>query len=89
MDAILFLMHGRVGVAAKNTVGAVHVRVEQSTRGHLWRKPQPAGIQAVNRSGQWLAFEIKFLQLQIEPSPQRMKPHVVNADSIKLVPVNR
>ena len=89
MDAILLLMHCGMSMAAKNTIGTIHACMEQRTGGHLGRKPQPAGIQAVNRPGQWLAFEIKFLQLQIKPRPQIVELHVINAEPIKLVPVDR
>jgi hypothetical protein len=89
VDAILLLLHCDMSMAAEDTIGAMHACVEQSTGGNLGRKPQPAGIQAVNRPGQRLALEIKFLQLQIEPGSQIVEPHVINAEPVKLMPVDR
>ncbi len=89
MDAILLTMHGGMSVPAENAVRAMHAGVEQGTGSHFGRKPQPASIQAVDRPGQWLSLKIKFLQLQIEPRPQIMEPHVIDAEPVKLVSVDR
>lgn len=66
VNTVLFHVNGLMGVTAQNSVNAMLPCITQSARCHLRRHPQPARIQTVDESRDWIALEIKLLQLQKE-----------------------
>ena len=69
-DAVAFDELRLVGVAAEDPVGLAHPGMQDGARSHLRGKPQPAGIQAVQKTREGLAFEIELLQLQMDKRSQ-------------------
>src|SRR4030081_1927997 len=69
-DAVALNMDGFMCVTTKDELGAVLLRVRNSAGRHLRRQPQPARINAVNQSGNGLAFYIELLQAEIKSSSE-------------------
>jgi hypothetical protein len=82
-------MHGLMSVAAENAIGIMLVRVLQSSSGNLRRHSQPACIQPINQPYDGLAFEVEFLQLEVERSAQLAEPHIIHLEAVELMAVNR
>ena len=89
MNSILLDVHGRVRVAAENTVRAALACVLQSSSRNFVRHAQPARVEPVDEPHNRLAFEIKFLQRQVERCPKLAEPNVVHLKTVELVAVDR
>jgi hypothetical protein len=66
MNTVLFHVNGLMRVSAQNSVNAMLPCITQGARCHLRRHSQPARIQTVDASRDWVALEIQLLQLQEE-----------------------
>ena len=77
-----------MSVAAENPVGVVQPGMQDRARSHFRGKPQPAGVQAIQKAREGLAFEIEFLQLQMQKRSQRAEQQIVDRKAIELVAVN-
>ena len=89
MNSVLLDVNRLVRVPAEDTIGIMLPRVLQSPCGHLRRHAQPARVQPVNEPDNGLAFEIQFLQLEIQRGAQPAEPHIVHLKAIELMTVNR
>ena len=90
VDIVLLPVQSGVGVATEDARRFLTARVGERTLGNLAGKPQPAGVQPVQKTGQGLALRIPFLQLQIE---QRAEPvaqvHIIDREIVELMAMHR
>jgi hypothetical protein len=77
-----------MGVTAEDPIGAVMPGVLQSSGRYFRRHAKPARIEPVDEARDRLAFEIEFLQLQIQRGPQATQSQAVDLKSIELVSVD-
>jgi hypothetical protein len=89
VNSILLVVHGCMRVAAEDTIGAALTCVFQSSRGNLGRHPEPARVETVDEPHDGLAFEIKFLQRQIERCSELAEPDIIDLKTIELMAVDR
>ena len=78
-----------MSVTAENAIRIMLARVLQSSRGNLRRHSQPVRIQPINQPHDGLAFEVEFLQPEIERSAHLAEPHIIHLEAVELMAVNR
>jgi hypothetical protein len=88
VHAVFLHLDGLVRMPAENALRTMMMRVGQSPAGDLGRHAQPARIQPVDQPRDRLAFEVEFLQQQVQRRPQLAEPEPVHLKAIKLVPVD-
>ena len=68
VDAVsgVMLVHGGVGVSAKDALRMLVTGVGQSSVGDFFGETLPAGAEAVEKTGQGFIFRVPLLQLQVE-----------------------
>ena len=86
MDAVLFLLDGRVRMSAEDAMGVpLACMAERATR-HFCRHAQPARVQPIEHARKRVSLEIQLLQPEVgQRSEQVVEADVVDDEAIELM----
>ena len=83
------LVHRGMGVAAENTVRVMVAGIEESSLGNGRGQAEPAGVEAVEETGEGFVFRIPFLKLEVEQrSDEIADANIADHEAVELVAVD-